>query len=40
MNRIGKPSAYSFYAAHWLTPAVREVIYEETRKIYSGEIQP
>ena len=40
VNRIGKPSAYSFYAAHWLTPAVREVIYEETRKIYSGEIQP
>ena len=39
VNRIGKPSSYNFYATHWLTPAVREELYVETRKIYSGEIE-
>lgn len=38
-NRIGKPSMYNFYASHFLTPAVREEIYMESRKIFSGEIE-
>ena len=40
VNKIGKPSSYSFYASHWLTPAVREELYVESRKIFSGEIEP
>ena len=38
VNKLGKQSFYAFYAAHWLTPATKEVIYEESRKIFSGEI--
>lgn len=38
-NKIGKPSAYNFYATHFVTPAVREEMYVESRKIFSGEIE-
>jgi hypothetical protein len=38
VNKLGKPSSYNFYASHWLTPAVREELYVESRKIYSGEL--
>ena len=39
VNKLGKQSFYAFYAAHWLTPATKEVIYEESRKIFSGEVE-
>ena len=32
-----RQSFYAFYAAHWLTQAFKEVIYEESRKISAGE---
>ena len=32
----GKPSFYSFYAAHFLTPAFREEMYKESRIVYGG----
>lgn len=38
VNKIGKPSTYAFYALHWCTPAFKEELYKESRKIYSGEI--
>ena len=39
VNKIGKPSSYAFYAAHWQTPAFKEEVYVESRKIFSGEIE-
>ena len=38
VNKPGKPSTYNFYAQHFVTPAFREEVYKETRKIFSGEI--
>ena len=35
--RKDRQSFYAFYAAHWLTQAFKEVIYEESRKISAGE---
>ena len=39
VNKPGKPSTFNFYASHFLTPAFREELYVESRKIYSGEIE-
>jgi len=38
-NKIGKSSTYNFYASHFLTEAVKEELYRESRMIFSGEIE-